>query len=352
MLALAGATEAAAKAPKAKITRSAGGTPTIEAKNWKGIGFGYGYAFAQDNICTIADTYLTSAAERSRWFGPDAETPEGFSNLDSDLFYQQVRDRGIVEELIAQPPPAGPKAAVEQGVAGYVKGYNRYLAETGVENIPDSRCAGEPWVRPITKWDVYRRFYELVLYASSGVAIDGIAGAQPPAAAPRPAAYARAEAATDEVTAGRARAGRRARRGARPLGRHRLQRLGPGQRRDRLRRRDRARQPALPLGRPAALLSVPPRDPGQGQRLRGEPVRRPADPDRPHREARLEPHGLDRVPLHALRAHPGAGRPDQLPGRRRAGGDGGRRGHGRGQAARRLDRSPRAGPCTGPATGR
>ena len=56
-------------------------------------------------------------------------------------------------------------------------------------------------MRPITKWDVYRRFYELVLYASSGVAIDGIAGAQPPAAAPRPAAYARAEAATDEVTA-------------------------------------------------------------------------------------------------------------------------------------------------------
>ncbi len=186
---------------KAKITRSAGGIPTIEAKNWKGLGFGYGYAFAQDNICTIADTYLTSAAERSRWFGPDAETPEGFTNLDSDLFYQQVRDRGIVEELVAQPPPAGPKGAVEQGVEGYVEGYNRYLEKTGVENIPDSRCAGEPWVRPIDKWDVYRRFYELVLYASSGVAIDGIAGAQPPAAAPRPAAYERAEAATAEVTA-------------------------------------------------------------------------------------------------------------------------------------------------------
>jgi acyl-homoserine-lactone acylase len=184
---------------KAKITRSAVGTPTIEAKNWKGLGFGYGYAFAQDNICTIADTYLTSAAERSRWFGPDAETPEGFTNLDSDLFYQQVRDRGIVEELIAQPPPAGPKGAVEQGVEGYVEGYNRYLEKTGVENIPDPRCAGEPWVRPIDKWDVYRRFYELVLYASSGVAIDGIANAQPPAAAPR-SAYERAAAATEAVS--------------------------------------------------------------------------------------------------------------------------------------------------------
>ena len=203
-LALAALAAPAAASPaagtKAKITRSAGGIPTIEAKNWKGLGFGYGYAFAQDNICTIADAYLTSAAERSRWFGPDAETPEGYTNLDSDLFYQRIRDRGIVEELVAQPPPDGPKAAVKQGIEGYVKGYNRYLAKTGVDNIPDPRCAGEAWVRPITKWDVYRRFYELLLYGSSGVAIDGIASAQPPAAAPRPRAYARAEAATDEVT--------------------------------------------------------------------------------------------------------------------------------------------------------
>ena len=166
---------------KAKITRSAHGIPNIEAKNFESLGFGYGYAFAEDNICTIADSYVTTSAQRSRFFGPDARSPEGDPNLNADLFYQRVIDRGIVEGLVAQEPPLG-RRAVRNAVAGYVKGYNRYLAKTGVENIPDPRCAGAEWVRPITEIDVYRRFYELGLYASSGVAIS-VTNAQPPAAA-------------------------------------------------------------------------------------------------------------------------------------------------------------------------
>ena len=63
---------------------------------------------------------------------------------------------------------------------GYVDGYNRYLRDTGVANLPDPTCRGKEWVRPITEIDVYRYFYKLALLASSGVAIDGIGGAQPP----------------------------------------------------------------------------------------------------------------------------------------------------------------------------
>ena len=170
---------------KAKISRNKQGIPTIEAKDYKSLGFGYGYAFAEDNLCTIADTYLTSNAERSKWFGPDAETPEGYTNLESDLFYQRIKDRGTVEDVFLTGPDRA-KAKVRKAVKGYVKGYNKYLKKTGVDNIPDSRCAGQPWVRPIDEMDVYQRFYELLLYASGGVAIDGIANAQPPAAAPRP----------------------------------------------------------------------------------------------------------------------------------------------------------------------
>ena len=64
---------------KAKITRNKQGIPTIEADSYKDLGFGYGYAFASDDICVIADTYLTGNAERSKWFGPDAKSPEGFT---------------------------------------------------------------------------------------------------------------------------------------------------------------------------------------------------------------------------------------------------------------------------------
>ena len=39
---------------------------------------------------------------------PTPRRPEGFTNLDSDLFYQRIKDRGIVEELVqrAGPPRA------------------------------------------------------------------------------------------------------------------------------------------------------------------------------------------------------------------------------------------------------
>lgn len=171
---------------EATITRQKQGIPTIEADNYRGLGFGYGYALAQDEICTLADAYLTSQAARSQYFGPDAKSPENFSNLDSDLFYQQIKDQHTVEDLVHAKGKQALQPEVKQVVKGYARGYNAYLKKTGVANIPDPTCAGQPWVKPITTMDAYRRFYELTLYGSSGVAIDGIAGAQPPNASPRP----------------------------------------------------------------------------------------------------------------------------------------------------------------------
>ncbi|MQA75375.1 MAG: hypothetical protein GEU88_13700 [Solirubrobacterales bacterium] len=185
---------AQAKGPgtEVKITRNAQGIPTIEADDYRGLGYGYAYAFAEDNLCTLADTYVTVSAQRSRYFGPGAESPDGFSNLDSDFFFQRIKDRGIVEELVAEKPPTGPKRKIGEVVKGYVAGYNRWLKRTGVDNITDPACSGAEWVRPITRMDAYRRFYQLTEFASGGIAMDGIAQAQPPgAAAPRGGASAR-----------------------------------------------------------------------------------------------------------------------------------------------------------------
>jgi acyl-homoserine-lactone acylase len=174
---------------EATITRQAQGIPTIEADSFKELGFGYAYAVAEDEICTLADAYLTSQAERSRFFGPDAESPEGFANLDSDLFYQRVKDQRVVEDLVRTKGKQRLKPEVKQTFKGWVAGYNLWIKHHGDE-ITDPACAGEPWVRPITVMDAYRRVYELVEYASQGVAIDGIANAQPPSASPRPASGA------------------------------------------------------------------------------------------------------------------------------------------------------------------
>ncbi len=167
------------------IRRTAFGIPHIVGGSFRDIGYGYGYAFAQDNVCQIAQSYVTVKAERSRFFGADKSWKfEGngstVNNLNSDFFFQRIVDTRVVEKLLAQKPPNGPRPEIGQGVSGYVAGYNRYLRDTGVENIPDPTCRGKEWVRPVREIDVYRYFYKLALLASSGVAIDGIAGAQPP----------------------------------------------------------------------------------------------------------------------------------------------------------------------------
>ena len=179
-----------AKPLEAKIQRTKYGVPHITAKNIKGLAAGFAYAFAQDNICTIAAEYVTVNAERSRFFGPEEEwffsgNGSTYKNLDADFYFQWVKQRKMVEELIAEKAPAGPSRDVRRGVRGYVRGYNQYLRDRGVDRIPDRRCRGAEWVRPIKPIDVYRRFFQLGILASSGAVIDGIVGASPvsPAAA-------------------------------------------------------------------------------------------------------------------------------------------------------------------------
>ena len=177
---------------EATIRRTKYGVPHIKAKNIESLAAGYAYAFAEDDICTIANEYVTVNGERSRWFGADAKwTFSGngttYDNIDADVYFTWAKEQRIVEDLLKQPAPLGPKKGVRKGVAGYVKGYNAYLKDVGRKNIPDPACRGAKWVRPITKLDAYRRFFQLGILASSGAVIDGITDAEPvsPAAADR-----------------------------------------------------------------------------------------------------------------------------------------------------------------------
>ena len=174
-----------AKPLKAKIQRTKYGVPHITAPNIESLGAGWAYAFAEDNICTIAAEYITVNAERSKFFGPDEEwffsgNGSRYKNIDADIYFEWVKKEKAVEALIAKKPPEGPVRDVKRGVRGYVKGYNRYLKDTkGGKKIKDRTCRGKPWVRPITELDVYRRFYQLGILASSGAVIKGLANAAP-----------------------------------------------------------------------------------------------------------------------------------------------------------------------------
>ncbi|MFI0239881.1 penicillin acylase family protein [Streptomyces sp. NPDC016845] len=162
-----------------RISRTAYGVPHILARDFDGLGRGYGYAFAQDNVCELADQVVTQRGERSRWFGPDGNDGEGV-NLASDAYYTGQRRAGTVERLLAREAPLGPTPELRRMVQGYADGYNRYLRETGVAHLPDPRCKGKPWARPITALDLWSVIHDVNRVSGTRQLVPEIGDARPP----------------------------------------------------------------------------------------------------------------------------------------------------------------------------
>ncbi len=171
----------------ATIRRTANGVPHILGEGWGNLSFGVGYAFAEDNLCLMADTFLTVNAERARYLGPDGtyvSEANGVepSNLDSDFYYQWINESGVVEGLIdgTWPNSTALSQPIRDGTEGWVAGYNRLIqdARAGLRRAP--ACLNEPWVKTVEPLALYRRYYQLVLFASKGALLEYIVGAQPP----------------------------------------------------------------------------------------------------------------------------------------------------------------------------
>ncbi|MCP3782923.1 acylase [Micromonospora sp. A3M-1-15] len=165
---------------QALIRRASYGVPHITAHDFGSLGFGVGYAQAEDNICLIAENVVTVRAQRTRWFGP---TGEDGSNIVSDLFHQKAIDDRTVERLLTGRRDGihSPSQEVRDQVRGFAAGYNAYLRRTGPARLTDPACAGKPWVRPITELDVWRVHWITMVRAGSGALADGIIAAAPPA---------------------------------------------------------------------------------------------------------------------------------------------------------------------------
>ncbi|MEV1146224.1 penicillin acylase family protein, partial [Micromonospora sp. NPDC049799] len=161
----------------ALIQRASYGVPHITARDFASLGYGVGYAQAEDNICLIAEQMATVNAQRSRWFGADAR------NVSSDVFHQKaIDDRSAERWLVGRRDGVrAPSDEVRDQVRGFAAGYNAYLRRAGNE-ITDPACAGKEWVRPITELDMWRANWARMVRASSGALADGIVAAAPPTA--------------------------------------------------------------------------------------------------------------------------------------------------------------------------
>jgi acyl-homoserine-lactone acylase len=184
VLAPSGTAAPAAPAYRATIERTQHGIPHVTADSWGDLGFGSGYAAAETSLCTLADTLLTGRGERSRWFGPDGRYNDQVtlqaSNLQVDAFVTDLRDRKVVEELLADREQ-GPSAEARAMVRGYAAGVNDYLDTVGADGVGDRRCRGAGYLdQEATALDVWYGVYLANLLASGGVFVKEVVDADPP----------------------------------------------------------------------------------------------------------------------------------------------------------------------------
>lgn len=166
----------------AQIRRTSFGTPHILAENERGLGYGIGYAYAQDNLCLLANEVLTVNGERSRYFGAAGKTADERENLPSDVFFTWFNNRAAVEGFLQAQSPQ-----MRDRLEGYASGYNRALAERRSQGLP-AECGAGDWVRPIDSLDLVKLTRRLLAEGGLGQFAEAVVAAAPPelaATAPR-----------------------------------------------------------------------------------------------------------------------------------------------------------------------
>lgn len=152
------------------------GIPHVTAQDYGSAGYGVGYAYARENYCTIMREYVRAAGESARYLGEDGD-------LNSDFVMKLYNSDARVDRMIAEDLSDD----IIENLTGYAAGLNRYLAETGVDNLAegDEGCRGAPWVREVDLKDVVRMLHKAVLVGSAGPLTDYIVAADPSATVAR-----------------------------------------------------------------------------------------------------------------------------------------------------------------------
>jgi len=156
----------------ADIRRTSYGVPHIRASDERGLGVGMGYAYAQDNLCLLANEIVTVNGERARFFGPDQATLEERNNLASDVFFNWLNTPEVVAAFWKAQTPE-----MQQRIEGYVAGYNRYLKDKGAP----AQCQAA-WVRPLVVQDLVKLTRRLLVEGGIGQFAEALVGAAPPQA--------------------------------------------------------------------------------------------------------------------------------------------------------------------------
>jgi acyl-homoserine-lactone acylase len=180
-----------------EVRRTQLGIPHIKALrdgDYASVGYGLGYAFAEDNLCVLMEDLITIRGQRAEFFGRSGIDGRynGYlipangafaNNVDSDFFWKFMATDAAITPLRAAAARGNGEAKAAS--KGFADGFNRYIREikAGGHAGRHADCRAAPWLAEISEDDMYRRYFRLGLLASSSVFVPGIATAQPPALA-------------------------------------------------------------------------------------------------------------------------------------------------------------------------
>jgi acyl-homoserine-lactone acylase len=155
---------------EAEIRRTSYGVAHIRSSTWGGIGFGQGYACAQDNVALIVDQIAKVRGTRARLFG---RGPAG-AHVNSDFAYEVLGLRSAAPAALAAQPDE-----IRELVEGYAAGVNAWMSSPAALPLPDW-CSPAAAIAPIEAADIFAYLSDLTLAAGARNFVPFIAGARPP----------------------------------------------------------------------------------------------------------------------------------------------------------------------------
>ena len=177
--ALTGAAASYAADQGVTITLTEHGIPHVVAHDWRGLGYGEGYALARNDLCALADGFTTYSASRALRYGSDkafkaftADRP--VPNADEDLV-----QRFLIGGWVVKAARTEMSARARELVEGFAAGYDAYLASLAPENRPEA-CRAKDLVQPITGDDVIRRIYAFAILEGAEAYRTALLAAAPP----------------------------------------------------------------------------------------------------------------------------------------------------------------------------
>ena len=132
----------------AEIRRTEYGIPHVRADDWGSLGYGFGYAYAQDNFCVTMREIVFATGRSAELMG------EEIGSVESDFLFRFLTgDKQAFKEEFVDALPQYARDLAE----GFTAGMNRYLDETGLDNLPegDYGCRNAEWVYAFDSVDLF-----------------------------------------------------------------------------------------------------------------------------------------------------------------------------------------------------